>query len=198
MRVAQRGFSLIEMLLVLFVIVVMTSLVTLNLDSGADGRERDSSCSSSASRRLRHRRGGLFSGRDFGLLVRAAGRGSGDPVVAALARASAPGLASAGALRPTCSRPLRLPPRVGMQLLLDGAWPCSRPDAAADGQSGAAPQWLLLASGETQAGELLWRNREDGDSCGLACQLGCPGALRPCTAGMHSRLKPMPSRAKSR
>ena len=65
------GFSLLEMLLVLFVVVVLTSLVSLNVGSGADTRLREQAALSIRDGVVFALDEAQFTGRDFGLLLQA-------------------------------------------------------------------------------------------------------------------------------
>jgi general secretion pathway protein H len=139
----------------------MTSLVTLNLDAGADGRaarQQLQQLSDVAAYALDE---AAFSGRDFGLLIQyAPPAGEGELVLRW--RERLPQGWRPPARSTDVFTDITLPPGVGMELLLDGGL-VTPADAAADAQSGVAPQWLFLASGETQAGELLWRDRDSGE-----------------------------------
>jgi prepilin-type N-terminal cleavage/methylation domain-containing protein len=148
------GFSLIEMLVVLFVVVLLTSLVSLNLDSGAGDRavrQRLDTLLALAGLALDEAQD---SGTDLGALLLQDVDERGEAVVRVLWRQR---------LRPGWRQPqdalglfepLEFPPGVELRLYLDGAAvPPLRPgDAAAVDER--APQWLFSASGETQSGEL--------------------------------------------
>lgn len=142
------------MLVVLFVVVLLTSLVSLNLDSGASDRA------------LRQRLDTLLalaglaldeaqdSGTDFGALFLQDRNERGEAVVRVLWRQrQRPGWRQpADALG--LFEPLLFPPGVELRLSLDDtAVPPLQPGAAATADE-RAPQWLFSASGETQSGEL--------------------------------------------
>jgi len=155
MRSRSAGFSLIEILMVLFVVVLLTSLVSLNLDGG--GRER----------LARQRLDGLIAlaklaldealttGSDFGVLLVRDENEDGEAVLRALWRQR--GLA--GWRRP--EDPLDLfgaiefPPGYDLRLRLDDEAVLPLAPVADEERAGRQPQWLLTASGETQTGELL-------------------------------------------
>jgi len=157
---AVDGFSLIEMLVVLFVVVLMTSLVSLNLDSGAgqrELRERLDTLMAVAGYALDEAQ---FSGSDFGALFVAETDDRGESRVAVYWRQRLP----EGWRQPLNSQdifePLRFPAGARVQLLLEGDEVLPAGATASDPLGGATPQWLLVSSGETQPGELLLRSRD--------------------------------------
>lgn len=162
MRCPARGFSLLEMLLVLFVIVVLTSLVTLNVGSGSGGRELQ--------RQLRSLRDvaeyaldeAQYSGRDFGLLLQRAVGDDGGGELWLRWRERLPQGWRAPQRSREVFRDIRVPAGVELELLLDGSAVLPADAAAAAERAGVEPQWLFLASGETQSGEMLWRRAQDG------------------------------------
>lgn len=165
----QRGFSLIEMLVVLFVIVLMTGLVTLNVSSGGRDRllqEQLESLVAVAGYALDEAQ---FRGSDFGVLFVNSVDASGELNVTAhwrqrLVQGWRPPEQSAQIFASVA-----FPASARLQIFLDGveflpaaedAVDLAAQDAVASGPA-VSPQWLLLASGETQAGELLVRQRDD-------------------------------------
>lgn len=148
------GFSLLEMLLVLFVIVLLTSLVTLNIDSGADSAKARDALQSLRSTAAYALDEAQFSGRDFGLLLV-----RGEDVDAQLLFVWRERLPQ-GWRSPQRSRDIFTDIEVpeAVTLILDDAVVPPLETSVALDTLGVAPQWLLLASGETQAGELLWRD----------------------------------------
>lgn len=158
-----RGFSLIEMLVVLFVIVLMTSFVTLNINSGTGDRvlqNRVESLSAIAAYALDEAQ---FSGSDFGVLLVNSETEDGEATVTAHWRQRL----SEGWREPQRSRdifqPLEFPPDSLMQLFLEDAEVLALERVASDPASGAQPQWIFTASGETQPGELQLRSRDNGE-----------------------------------
>jgi len=157
------GFSLIEMLVVLFVVVLLTSLVSLNIDSGAGDRA------------VRDRLGTLLalaglaideaqdSGTDLGVLFLQDVNERGETTVTALWRQRL----RVGWRQPEDAlglyEPLLFPPGIEVRLYLDGdaVQPLRSGDAGA--VSERAPQWLFSASGETQSGELEILAAGDGE-----------------------------------
>jgi type II secretion system protein H len=155
------GFSLIEMLVVLFVVVLMTSLVTLNVNSGARERElqeRLETLMAVADYALDEAR---FTGSEFGLLFVLDTSERGEPQVTAHWRQRL----AAGWRPPESSgevfTPIEFPPGVRLQLLLSDQEVILADEAAARPLSGATPQWLLLPSGETEPGELTLLKRDN-------------------------------------
>jgi len=164
-RSRVTGFSLIEMLVVLFVVVLLTSLVSLNLDSGASDRA------------LRDRLEGLLalaslaldeaqeSGSDYGVLFLQGTDERGRSVVRILWRQRL----NVGWREPVdfdgVFDPVTLPPEVDLTLVLDGVAVAPAPASAAeDTRLGRAPQWLFTASGETQTGEMIVSDRREGEA----------------------------------
>jgi len=159
--ICDRGFSLIEMLVVLFVIVLMTSLVTLNVNSGAADRlvqERLETLVAVAGYALDEAQ---FSGSDFGVLFTNSVNERGEPTVTAHWRQRL----SQGWREPQESAEvfasLEFPASARIQILLDDAELLPAAIDAANPSTGVTPQWLMLSSGETQTGELQIRNRDD-------------------------------------
>ncbi|WOJ94912.1 type II secretion system protein [Congregibacter variabilis] len=159
--ICGRGFSLIEMLVVLFVIVLMTSLVTLNVSSGAGDRlvqERLETLVAVAAYALDEAQ---FSGSDFGVLFANSVNERGEPTLTAHWRQRL----NQGWRGPQDSaevfESLEFPGNVRLQIRLDDVELLPAAMDAVDPLAGAIPQWLMLSSGETQAGELLIRNRDD-------------------------------------
>lgn len=155
------GFSLIEMLVVLFVIVLMTSLVTLNVSSGASDRvvqERLETLSAIASYALDEAQ---FSGSDFGVLFVNTINDRGESTVTAHWRQRL----EQGWRQPEQSPEVfvsqQFPESVRLRLTLDDVEVVALGEDAGLPLSGVTPQWLILASGETQAGELVIRSVDD-------------------------------------
>ncbi|MEE4277065.1 MAG: prepilin-type N-terminal cleavage/methylation domain-containing protein [Halieaceae bacterium] len=162
-QLRRAGFSLVEILVVLFVVVLLTSLVSLNLDAG--GAERE----------LRQRVDALLaiaglaldeaaqSGSDFGVLFVRERNEDGDAVTRARWRQRQ----QPGWRRPRDElglfRDIEFPAGVDLRLSLDSTAVSLFDARDGDEQTGRTPQWLLTASGETQTGELLLVERQSGD-----------------------------------
>lgn len=164
------GFSLIEMLVVLLVIVIMVGLVTLNVSTGDGSRELEQQL-----RKLRAAAAyaldeAQFSGSDFGVLLIETVDDSGDQVLTAYWRQRLPAGWGEPLNSPDIFKPLKFPATARHQLLLEEQEVLTdQPLTTAEGST--QPQWLLFSSGETVPGELaffdrgsdrpLWRLRWD-------------------------------------
>ena len=158
-----QGFSLVEMLVVLFVVVLLTGLVSLSVDSGAGDRilrERVEALAAVATYALDEAQ---FVGSDFGLLFTRGLNAAGEDVTRAHWRQRLPAGWRAPPAQDEVFAPIEFPGEVELDLVLDGAQVVLDDAAAAAAQRGRAPQWLLLSSGETQAGELSLRERRSGE-----------------------------------
>ena len=158
-----QGFSLVEMLVVLFVVVLLTGLVSLSVDSGAGDRilrERVEALVAVATYALDEAQ---FVGSDFGLLFTRGLNAAGEDVTRAHWRQRLPAGWRAPPAQGEVFAPIEFPGEVELDLVLDGAQVVLDDAAAAAAQRGRAPQWLLLSSGETQAGELSLRERRSGE-----------------------------------
>jgi len=155
-RTCSRAFSLVELLVVLFVIVLMTSLATLGLNSGSREREIES-----AVRGLMGVAGyaldeAQFTGRDIGLRLQrdTAGRAW---------RTQWLERWPDGWRRPQTARDVWESQYFGAgitpELTLEG-----RPVNLEEGDDAVVgPPLVFYASGETVPGELVWRDRDSGE-----------------------------------
>ena len=167
-RAAQRvmrghGFSLIEMLIVLFVVVLLTSLVSLNLDTGGRDREQRQRLD-----RLLAVAGlaldeAVASGSDYGVLFVVDSDERGDPVHRALWRQRRVAGWRAPADDLELYEPIEFPAGIELRLSLDDTEVSLLAPEAEEEQTGRTPQWLLTASGETQTGELALVDEESGE-----------------------------------
>ena len=156
-----RGFSLIEMLVVLFVVVLLVSLVSINVNTGVgdrDVRDRLDALLAVAAYALDEAQD---SGADFGVLFTSARDGDGVLVQRAHWRRR---LVDGWRDAPDDEvfADITFPPEVTLTLRLDGTDVALAEAEAALPASGRVPQWLFTASGETQTGELLLRDRDSG------------------------------------
>jgi len=166
----QGGFSLLELLVTLFVIVLITSLVSLTVSSGGRDIELQASVRNLAEVADYALDEAQLTGRDFGLLLQR------DNPDGELVYGYAWRERTVAGWRPPESgkdvfAPVFLPPGVELQLQLEDS-PFSELELAGAGEEQEpAPQVVLYASGETTAGtidvrqqssgELLWRIRWD-------------------------------------
>lgn len=163
-RAAQRlGFSLVEMLVVVFIVVIIASLVTLSVGGGSADRELEDrvlAVRSIASYALDEAQ---FSGVDFGALFVEAPNDQGDTVLTLYWQQRL--LAGWRDVPPADElfQPLVFPDRVRLQLLLEGTEVPPADASALRQDAEAVPQWLLFSSGETLPGELFVRDRDSGD-----------------------------------
>lgn len=151
------GFSLLEMLLVLFIVVLLTSLVSLTVNSGAGSRREEQALRALSDAAAYALDEAQFAGRDFGLLLER--NTGGQPGVTLAWRERLP----QGWRQPARSGDVLTNIQLAsdVTLLLDGQ--AVLPADPSSENAGVAPQWLFLASGETQAGELLLRDPQSGE-----------------------------------
>jgi general secretion pathway protein H len=167
----SAGFSLLELLLVLFVIGLLAGLATLNLGGDRGARELDELVRHVAAVARYARDEAQFSGRDYGLRL-APGPGAGTARVLELRwlerreQGWQPPRTAAEVFAP-----LAVPPAVELQLLVEGVpvdpWAPMAAEQAAGGPGGAEgevpPQVVFYAGGEATPGALLWRDRAQGE-----------------------------------
>lgn len=156
----QRGFSLLELLVTLFVVVLVTSLVTLNIGSGDRDlllRTAVESLADSASYALDEAQ---FTGMNYGLMLHMEDEGGQwryrydwweqTPV---------------GWREPASGKdifaPAQLPAGLELQLELDGL--IQEQDLLLGNSPAPQPQILLYASGETVPGAIELRDRDTGE-----------------------------------
>ena len=156
----QRGFSLLELLVTLFVIVLVTSLVSLNITSGGDDLRLEyklRNLSSAATYALDEAQ---FLGRDYGLLLEEI------DVKGELAyRYSWRERGRLGWRRPDSGKDVfsaeELPPGIELTLELEDV---AQADLSPrDTEEEPDPQVILYASGEATPGAIDVRSRETGD-----------------------------------
>lgn len=152
----SRGFSLVELLVVLFVVVLMTSLATLGLNSGSRDRQVEAAVRGVMGVAAYALDEAQFSGRDYGFdLVH-------DPASDIWSTQWLERWPE-GWRRPETARDVWAPSRFGVgvtpELMLDGRTVTLR-EATGEGN---APPVVLYASGETAPGELTLRDRDTGN-----------------------------------
>ncbi|GAB3310426.1 GspH/FimT family pseudopilin [Haliea atlantica] len=164
-----RGFSLIELLVVLLVIVIMTSLATLGMNVGTRERTLEAQLRELSNLARHAQEEAELSGRSYGLLL-ALDSVDGEPVYQYHWREQRPG----GWRRPEIGgelfRPRTLVEGLLLELTLESV--PDTPALPAPVAPDATPQVLFQASGEVSAGTLdiydresntlLWRLQWDG------------------------------------
>lgn len=156
----QAGFSLLELLVTLIVVVLVTSLVTLTLNSGGRDIELEAQARNLAEVAAYALDEAQLQGRDFGLLLqqslvegdRVYGYGWRERLVEGWREPLSGKEVFAGQ---------RLPPGIELRLELEDA-PIAEIPAAGAGEE-APPQVVFYASGETTAGSLELRAADSGE-----------------------------------
>jgi type II secretion system protein H len=169
LREEQRGFSLLEMLVALFVIVLVTSLVSLNLNSGGRDIELEARVRNLADVAAYALDEAQLTGRDYGLLL-------GQEVVEGetLYRYAWRERYVDGWRPPASGKDVFaeqvLPAGFELQLELDDSVFRERELAGDEDEDGARdkdeeerPQVVLYASGETTVGLIDVRRRDTGE-----------------------------------
>jgi general secretion pathway protein H len=156
----QGGFSLLELLVTLIVVVLVTSLVTLTLNSGSRDIELEAQARNLAEVAAYALDEAQLEGRDFGLLLQQ-WLDEGDRVYGYDWRERTAEGWRAPAGGKEVFAPQQLPPGIELQLVLEDAPIAEIPPA--DAGEEAAPQVVFYASGETTAGSLELRDRDSGE-----------------------------------
>ncbi|WP_205422634.1 GspH/FimT family protein [Seongchinamella sediminis] len=156
----QRGFSLLELLVTLFVVVLVTSLVTLNIGSGDRDvllRAAVEELADSASYALDEAQ---FTGMNYGLMLHMEDDGGQwryrydwweQTPVGWRAPASGKDVFAPG----------ELPAGIELQLELDGL--IQEQELLVSNSAAPQPQIILYASGETVPGAIELRDRDSGE-----------------------------------
>lgn len=156
----QHGFSLLEILVVLFVIVIITSLVSLAVSSGGQDLKLESDVRNLADVARYAMDEAELSGDDYGLLLLRSD-GKLEQTYQYTWRQRRP----EGWRQPELGQDVfaitELSPDIEIELTLDDL---AVPEfESAEEAFDATPQVTFYASGETTPGALLWRDRETGD-----------------------------------
>lgn len=157
----QAGFSLLEMLVTLFVIVIVTSLVALTITSGSQDMQLEARVRSLADVAAYALDEAQLSGRDFGLLLQRE-QVDGQEVYSYAWRERRPtGWQQAGNGE-EIFEPQTLPPDYELELQLEDS-PITAVGLADTAEEEEAPQVVLYASGETTVGSIDVRRRNNGE-----------------------------------
>ncbi|MBA6412911.1 type II secretion system minor pseudopilin GspH [Parahaliea sp. F7430] len=158
MLLRQRGFSLLELLVALFVVVLVTSLATLNVGSGGQDLQLESQLRSLADINTLAADEAQMSGRDYGLLLQQLNL-RGERVY----RYSWRERREEAWRQPSSGHEVfaerDLPPTVDLELSLEGQLDSEFHLGEDVGQ--AKPQVIFYASGEVSPGVLTVRQRSD-------------------------------------
>lgn len=155
----QRGFSLIEMLAVVFVVVLLTSLVSLNVGSGGADINRENKVREVAAMLSYALTEAELSGTDHGLLIHRLADGDNNYQGLWLRRYDqgwAPPLSLNDAFED-----LQFEPGVELELQLEEQPLVDFEILEED--TNPPPQIILFAGGEVTPGELTWIDNRTGD-----------------------------------
>ena len=155
----QTGFSLLELLVTLIVVVLITSLVTLNIGSGGRGIQLEGQLRDLAGVAAYALDEAQMLGVDYGLLLYREPVG-GELVYAYSWRERQPEGWREPASGKDIFAPGRLPGDVEVALELEGT---SLDDLSAQNNDQATPQVIFYASGEVAAGAMDVRRRDSGE-----------------------------------
>ncbi|MEH6593218.1 MAG: GspH/FimT family pseudopilin [Halioglobus sp.] len=157
---SQRGFSLLELLVALFVVMVITSLVTLSVNSGSQDAKLEAQVKSLADRSAYALDEAQMTGLDLGLLLEKT-YASGDVVY----RYSWLERGEKGWRAPEIDRDIftagEFDPEIELQLILEDL-PVPELAVRTDGLA-VSPQVVFYASGETTPGFIELRQRDTGE-----------------------------------
>ena len=156
----QRGFSLLELLVVLIVVVLITSMVSLTVSSGGQGVRLESTVRRLADVASYALDEAQMTGLDYGLLLQEVHEDG-----ASYYRYSWHQRRLDGWQQPAAGQdvfePQRLPPEVRLELELENTPPVElSPD---DEEPQTRPQVVFYSSGETTVGAIDVRQRDNSD-----------------------------------
>jgi general secretion pathway protein H len=159
-QVRQRGFSLLELLVTLFVVVLITSMVTLNVNSGGQDillEARVRNLAYVASYALDEAQ---MTGVDYGLLLEEVDVDGETVYTTSWRERYQEGWRSPDSGKEIFARE-KLPPGLELQLALEDVPAVAL--SADEEENEAVPQVVLYASGETTAGSIDVLRRDSGD-----------------------------------
>ena len=160
MRRYQKGFSLIEMLAVVFVIVLLTSLVSLNVGSGSADINRENQVRDVAAMLGYALTEAELSGTDHGLLIHQLDGFDDGSYGGLWLRRYDQGWAEPLSLN-TAFEDLVFETGIELELRLEEQPPIDFDVLEEDANS--PPQIILFAGGEVTPGELDWIDERSGD-----------------------------------
>jgi type II secretion system protein H len=157
---AGRGFSLLELLVTLFVVVLITSMVTLNVGSGSADIHLEARVRNLADVASYALDEAQMLGLDYGLLLQRV-----DVDGEVLYTYSWRERRAEGWQLPTSGKDVfaeqQMPPDIELQLELEGV--AVAEPSIGGGEEEAAPQVVLYASGETTPGAIEVRRRDNSE-----------------------------------
>ncbi len=156
----QHGFSLLEILVVLFVIVIITSLVSLAVNSGGRDYKLESDVRNLADVARYAMDEAELSGDDYGLLLQRSDSSLEQTYLYGWRQRRPEGWRQPE-LAQDVFAVTELSPDVEIELTLDDV-PVPEFESVEEAVD-ATPQVIFYASGETTPGALLWRDRQTGD-----------------------------------
>jgi len=157
----QAGFSLLELLVTLIVVVLITSLVSLTLNSGGPAIELQARVRNLADVAAYALDEAQMLGRDYGLLLQRSDEGGELVYVYGWRERGDEGWQTPVTGKEVFA-PQALPPGVELQLELEDT-PLTDIPLANDAEEEELPQVVLYASGETTAGSIDVRRQDSGD-----------------------------------
>ena len=156
----NHGFSLVELLVVLLLIVMVAGMVSLNVSSGGQETRLAAQVRNLAETAEYALDEAQFTGRDHGLLLEQVDEG-GEWVYAYTWHQRAIDGWDPPAGEPEVFAEQRLPPEISLELEIENS-PFSEVGLDEEEES-RGPQVVFYASGETTVGAINVRRREDGE-----------------------------------
>lgn len=157
----QRGFSLLELLVALIVVVLITSMVTLAVNSGGQDIRLEAQVRNLADVASYSLDEAQMTGRTYGLLLEEVADSSGDLRYGWRWQERRLEGWREPELDVDLFEPQRLPPDISLELELEEG-PLTQ--LTLDGEEEiTSPQVVFYASGETTVGAINFRNRDSGD-----------------------------------